>query len=77
MGLQLTQLSVSAEKHIQERLSNGETESVLMLVHSKMGSAQSVAVSKKSAHFEKKGRKKRRKPAKGSCEWKMNKNKKN
>ena len=53
IGSSVDAVIVSAEKHIQERLSNGEAESVLMSVHSKMGSAQSPAVSKKSANFEK------------------------
>ena len=41
IGSSVDAVIVSAEKHIQERLSNGEAESGLMSVHSKMGSAQS------------------------------------
>ena len=44
IGSSVDTVIVCAEKHIQERLSNGETESVLMSVHPKMGSAQSLAV---------------------------------
>jgi hypothetical protein len=56
IGSSVDSIIVIAEQHLEERLDNGETDSVLTLLRSQETSPQSPVMSKKSSNVEHSGR---------------------